>query len=144
MQALSENFVCSVAMEGFFEKYKTKLLDKSHLSPNGQCLLWSGTTKKSGYGVINFKCPLSGKWKSMNVHRFTFMIFSATLDIGTMDISHLCHNTLCIQSCHLSMEPHTVNCDRVRCVIGACARVMRGIQIVCWSVKCKLAHSKSK
>ena len=54
----------------------------------------------------------------MNVHRFTFMIFSGTLDIGTMDSSHLCHNTLCIQSCHLSMEPHTVNCDRVRCVNG--------------------------
>ena len=38
------------------------------------------------------------------------------LGLGTMDINHLCHNTLCIHLCHLSMEPHTVNCDRVRCV----------------------------
>ena len=97
MQPLSENFVCSVAMEGFFEKYD-KIVAKFRFITEWPVFRAGQQKQKRIWGD---KFQVSFEWEIENVHRFTFMIFSGTLDIGTMDISRLCHNTLCIQSCHL-------------------------------------------
>jgi len=35
---------------------------------------------------------------------------------GALEVSHLCHEPLCINAEHLSLESHSCNTDRLRCV----------------------------
>lgn len=64
-------------MEGFFEKYQQRILEKSHLARNNKCLIWDqGTTKDGKYGLISFQYPISGTWKKKKAHRFSFMVFN--------------------------------------------------------------------
>ena len=82
--------------------------------------------------------PIDWEMEKLNVHRISFMIFSETLDIGKLKISHLCYNTLCIWPSHLSMEPHAVNSDRVRHVNREVCKGHAGYQdclLVCKMLK---------
>ncbi|MBV2113355.1 MAG: hypothetical protein KUF82_20580 [Candidatus Thiodiazotropha sp. (ex Ctena orbiculata)] len=103
-------------MEGFFEKYQQLFLENSIRSKNGECVLWARKMQKTGYGAVKYKCPVTGQWKCTTAHRLSFMVATRHLDIGDKDVSHLCHNALCIRADHLSAEPHDLNCERVKCV----------------------------
>ena len=35
---------------------------------------------------------------------------------GTLEVSHLCHEPLCINAEHVSLEPHSCTRNRLRCV----------------------------
>jgi hypothetical protein len=109
-------------MEGAFKvKYSQKLSDRSALAPNGQCLVWRGTTRSSHgtlYGVLC--CKVHDQWKTEYVHRLALIFHKGwtledVADRG-LDVSHLCHNPLCVRPEHLSYEPHWVNRNRTKCV----------------------------
>lgn len=103
-------------MEAFFEKYQQLFSENSIRASNGECLLGARKAQKNGYGAMKYKNPFTGRWKCTTAHRLSYMIAMRQLDIGDKDVSHLCHNGLCIRTDHLSAEPHNLNCDRVRCV----------------------------
>lgn len=113
-------------MTEFRQIYRPKLLAHSVPARNGQCMLWTGATSRSkgaNYGVI--RCKFQGRSRRYYVHRLAF-IFSGDWHIDDledgMDVGHLCHNPLCINSQHLSYEPHQVNRLRSACVkAGVCS-----------------------
>ena len=107
-------------MEGFFEKYKCLFETECVPAPNGECLLWPRKPQKNGYGAVKYKCPISGLWRCTTAHRLSFMVFNQNMDITGQDISHLCHNKLCVRGEHLSAEPHAVNNARQKCVNRCC------------------------
>lgn len=100
-----------------FNKYNLRLLENSAMAPNGACTVWQGATKGSlpgNYGVINITLQ-NGKRTVMNVHRVAKCIEERKLIDKQFDVSHLCHNKVCINVEHLSIEPHCVNNNRQNC-----------------------------
>lgn len=113
-------------MEAFRAKYSDKVMSNTVLAANGQCMIWTGTRKRgrgAEYGVLC--CKWGGRWRTFSVHRLS-IIFSRLWhleDISErgMDVSHLCHNSLCVNPQHLTYEPHQVNRIRSACVrAGQC------------------------
>ena len=88
------------------------------------CLIWQGAKKKSkrgpAYGVMSVNFPGHTKRKHVTVHRLAYMVAhpqarNEIMDIVGFEISHLCHNSLCVNPQHLSREPHSENNSRRRC-----------------------------
>ena len=66
------------------------------------------------YGVVkvNFRC---GK-RNLTAHRLSYMLYQRqTFMRANLDASHLCHNSLCVNAEHISLEPHSVNIQRNSC-----------------------------
>ena len=105
-------------MDAFYDKYGAKLTENSVLSENGECTLWTRARKPSGYGIIKCKNPNDNSWRTMHVHRLSYMVSKRMHfdDIEGKDVSHLCHNTLCTNSDHLSLETHHINRTREICM----------------------------
>lgn len=104
-----------------FPKYRERLAKKIHISPNGVCQLWGGGIDNYGYGRI--KVRIAETDHSLTVHRLSY-ILSHEIELGDIahtDVSHLCHNKLCIKKEHLSLEPHEINLNRRPCInMGRC------------------------
>jgi hypothetical protein len=111
-----------VKMEAFFEKYLTKLSENAVLGQNGECHIWTGACTSNGkYGVLNCKFPNAIGWTKIHAHRLAYMIKSKKFNYQGFDVSHLCHNSKCINTEHLSLEPHGFNNSRMTCVsVGKC------------------------
>ena len=100
-----------------------KLNDKSRLSDNGECVVWTGCCKgrRVRYGVMCINVSLYGSvWKCESVHRLALLKAPTNLSLQDVlnlqgDASHLCHNTLCINPTHISTEPHWLNNNRQQC-----------------------------
>ncbi len=105
-------------MDEFYVKYKNKIAENSDLSANGHCAMWTKAKKPSGYGIIKYKNPHDNAWRTMHVHRLSFLVNRRIElnDLQGYDISHLCHNKLCTNAQHLSLETHKINRDREICV----------------------------
>lgn len=113
-------------MAAFRAKYSNKIASRSVPAPNGHCMLWTGS-KRTWRGIEYGKmcCKWQGKWKRFYVHRLT-LLFDRGWHLDDIagegiDVSHLCHNNLCINPLHLSYEPHQTNRIRSACVAaGSC------------------------
>ena len=103
-------------------KYRDKTGQKSTKCDNGECIIWQGyKSVQQQYGFMNVLSPGERKWKKMTVHRLAYMIEHPECLQSTIDCLHLCHNKLCINAEHISLEPHGVNNNRKLCVfIGRC------------------------
>ena len=101
--------------EDYLEKMQQKLASKSEINGPLGCVEWRGGC--SGlYGVIRFKFFGSPVSKIIRVHRLQYMISSKNFDLSPeMDVSHVCHNNLCISPNHLSYESHRINMEREQC-----------------------------
>lgn len=97
----------------------------------GDCLLWTGGTSTANpnkYGRKMVNIPMLGiKRKVMYTHRLVYMCHN--YDIGILDknnpleVSHLCHNTLCACPYHLVLETHERNAERITCrMMGECTK----------------------
>ena len=88
---------------------------------NVSCGLGSCKGRGVRYGVICVNVSLHGSmWKSMYVHRLALLKDPSNLGLQEVlhlqsDASHLCHNTLCINLYHISVEPHWLNNSRQQC-----------------------------
>ena len=107
----------------FWDKIK-KSLDKSSDFGAGGCIMWTGATDRHGYGRKQVTWPDSNK-SEMRVHRLSFMMNKNLMyweiashdDNGQpLDVSHRCHNKLCINSAHLVLEARDINNDRNHCM----------------------------
>ena len=103
-----------------------KLNNKSRLSDNGQCIMWTGCCAKGRrirYGSMCINVSLHGRgvWKCVSVHRLALLKEPTNLSLHDVlntrgDASHLCHNALCINAVHISLEPRYVNNNRQQCI----------------------------
>jgi hypothetical protein len=86
------------------------------IAPNASCHMW--TAAHSGdYGVMKVQWP-GCKKKLGYAHRISFILshLNAFPTYNPVNnISHLCHNPLCVNPEHLSHEPYTVNARRKNC-----------------------------
>ena len=108
-----------------------KLNDKSRVSENGQCVMWTGCCKgrRVRYGVMCINVSLHGRVsKCVSVHRLALLKVHTNQSLQDVlklqgDVSHLCHYTLCINSTHISLEPQWLNNNRQQCK-GICLQCM--------------------
>ncbi|XP_041365081.1 uncharacterized protein LOC121380365 [Gigantopelta aegis] len=112
--------------QGFFERYRKHLREKSRAENNG-CVFWTGAVHKTGrsgsvYGAIRVQLPGTCARRTIGVHRLAFMIDRGQCYIARgLEVSHLCHQQLCIAGKHLNLEPPSVNKNRNICKhIGRC------------------------
>ena len=104
-------------MEAFYEVEKEKFFCRTVTSGNGDCILWTGPlTSDRRYGFVSYMDPHLQKRKKKKAHRFCVMLHNNDLDLDSaLDCSHLCHNNLCVNRHHLSMEPRHINNNRIDC-----------------------------
>lgn len=108
----------------FFEKIQQQISAKTNVNANTRnCDLWLGATTSDGlYGRKQVTFP-DGSRKLMRISRVIYMIRHKILIIPTvndagnaLEMSHLCHNSLCVNSDHINLEPKAVNLERKHCV----------------------------
>ena len=88
--------------------------------------MWIGCCAKGRiirYGSMCINVSLHGRgvWKCVSVHRLTLLKEPTNLSLHDVlnargDASHLCHNALCINAAHISLEPRYVNNNRQQCI----------------------------
>lgn len=113
-------FIFFINMDVFVAKYSKKLHEKSYLAANLQCRLWHNGQRSKSYGQIKVKLP-NLEWHSYSPAKLSLIIELGFIPPPSLDCSHLCHNRLCINPDHLSLEPHGINMQRVNCMSeGVC------------------------
>ena len=94
-------------------RYKARILSRGVETPTG-CLLWSGERGSDGYGLFRFTYDKE-RYK-VRVHRFLFFIDKRIPHYDKMaQVSHICHNKLCIKMDHLNLEDAATNTERNIC-----------------------------
>ena len=110
--------------QAYLDKKKDEFKAKYKERPNG-CHIWTGAVSGkrgyyeggSRYGAVKWTHPVSKDKIVLNAHVVSFYFSSGLLpcNVNHVDISHRCHDTLCVNPEHLSREPHRVNLDRRKC-----------------------------
>ena len=86
------------------------------------CIEWQGAkTRNGGYGRLVLELPVGGK-KEFRVHRLQNMVTNHMMEVprtdqngSLLDVSHLCHNSVCVNPGHLTLELHAKNMERRTC-----------------------------
>ena len=107
----------------FWNKIR-KSLDKNSIL-EGDCVKFMGW-QENGYGVKQVTWPDGSKYRE-RAHRVSYMLEHRLLhsqvprlDVNgfdLLDVSHICHNKLCIKPSHLVLESHLTNVSRHYCVL---------------------------
>lgn len=84
-----------------------------------------GGVGSNGYGFIRVSWPEEGS-KVERVHRVALMVemrlTRSQFPGANLEVSHLCHEKLCVNPMHLSLEPHATNQERIHCMQqGVCS-----------------------
>lgn len=106
------------ANRDFFDKLRGQIAKKSIDSHNVHgCVLWTGAIN-GHYGRKKVRYP-DGTVTLEYVCRVVYMCKHRVINIPaedadgeTLDVSHLCHNHLCVSPHHLVLEKHSINMDR--------------------------------
>lgn len=69
---------------------------KARTEWQGDCLIWTGTITKSGYGHISFD------GKHFRAHRYAWERVNGPIPDGK-HIDHICHNKACVNVAHLRL-----------------------------------------
>jgi hypothetical protein len=99
------------------EIIKTCIFKKCHKEVN--CLIWTGCKNSTGYPQIKIRFPDDTRrvvLSSRLLYALTFNVILGVDPAALMQMSHLCHNKLCIFVDHLVYEPQQVNNERRKCV----------------------------
>lgn len=111
----------------WIKKYLEKIDKNSTPDPQNTCIMWTASTKNFGgikYGRFYYTSFDKQSPVETTAHRAMFMLKSNQYSLspppntpfkGPWDVSHLCHNSLCVNIDHLSYEPHIVNMQRNIC-----------------------------
>lgn len=76
--------------------------------PANECWLWTGPLFSSGYGMLNVRCKVDGKWRPTTAHRVSYELYVADLP-ARLVIDHLCRNRQCVNPQHLDPVVQRVN-----------------------------------
>jgi hypothetical protein len=104
----------------FYEKLRIRVLSKVSKDRFGKgCWEWRGCMRKDGkYGRVSLN--IRGDRMYVNAHRASYIAFTECFVLPN-DISHCCHEKLCVNPDHLSHEEHCINRSRARCIeAGQC------------------------
>lgn len=93
-------------------KINKKLVTKIVKTDN--CHTWTGETTSDGYGVIRLSVATNVR-KRVKVHRLIYFIAHSQPLPPHLHVSHLCHNKICCNLKHLSLEPAGINNQRNTC-----------------------------
>ena len=106
-----------------------KILQKcQYLQNTHGCIIWTGATSNAGrYGRMRnpFK-NLINQPSTMSVHRLVYLLHNINIfsdkkipnfgvDGEVLHVSHICHNSLCVNIDHLILEPQKTNNEREAC-----------------------------
>lgn len=108
------------AHRAWIEQTLAKIRENCLVTETG-CQVWQKASSGKGagpkYGMSKVKFPWGMRAKAIRVHRLMYMLANSNFDLTSqLDVSHLCHNSLCVNEDHLSLEPHTVNNSRRHCL----------------------------
>lgn len=86
------------------------------------CIKWEGALfQPAGYGKVAIQLT-NKRRKYFRVHRLVFLIHHKLQAIPTqndqgirVEVSHICHQRLCVKPEHLTLEAHEVNMERLHC-----------------------------
>ena len=107
-------------MEAFWGKLKEKLNKKTEIGVGTlACYMWVGAKELNKYGRIRVTWP-DGSKCTERAHRVAYMtehkVFKEEICQGKrQEVSHLCHNSLCVNTDHLCLESHETNMERTLC-----------------------------
>ncbi len=114
-----------MADDAFFVNLLARIESKCDSVPdNLGCILWQGGLKQhGGYGVLKVKFP-GGRFRVLHAHRLRYMCHVQSVELPAhYDVSHTCHNALCMNIDHLVCEHHNINMARLGCRSdGRCSR----------------------
>lgn len=96
------------------------------------CRLWTGAKDRDGYGRIKVTWLLPDGSTVSKTERAPRIVYMLKLNVHTkcdfptsadsadgltvpLEVSHLCHQRLCVNADHLSLEPRSVNMGRMHC-----------------------------
>ena len=110
-------------MDTFWKKVEKSLYKKAGpailSSISEECILWTGGQFAGGYGRVAVKWPGENKIYNISAHRLSFMFLNKTINLDpNLEVSHLCHRTLCVNPRHLVLEPHLINLERKMCKVS--------------------------
>lgn len=83
---------------------------RGRLAPDGDCLVWTGTKNRSGYGV--FTIGRDGLYYTCSPHRVAWMIDRGMMIPPGMEVDHLCSNRACAKPDHLEIVDRAENVAR--------------------------------
>ena len=107
--------------DDFFEKISHQIRNNTDFDSNAKhCDLWLGARTSDGRKLVKFP---SGNRVLMHVSRVVYMIKLKMMEIPRVDqhdnileVSHLCHQTLCVKPDHLVLESKHSNNERKHCL----------------------------
>lgn len=108
----------------YLTKYNTVLANCQLDSSTGCQIYTKPISPSQKYHKI--KIRVNRRSTSMNLHTFMYKVYinmsPHLLFANRFEISHLCHNSNCMNTSHFSLEPHSTNNNRKRCRINqACS-----------------------
>jgi hypothetical protein len=83
------------------------------------CLIWTGTSNKQHYGVINFRIS-KGVSRVELVHRFAYELANGVSSASRLSVDHLCGVSLCCNPNHLEAVTLAENISRAALAITEC------------------------
>jgi hypothetical protein len=95
-------------------KYKTVLKRHTHIFNPGLCHIWTGPQNKDDYGFV--RVMFRGVRKNVCAYRLAYFLATDCRPLSEeFHVSHRCHNKLCVNVSHLSLELSNVNRKRDIC-----------------------------
>lgn len=92
--------------EEFIYKIQKRLIEKSKLNVETQCIEWTGFKDKNGYGELCIiKNGIERFWKA---HRASWLVHNGDIP-NNMLVCHYCDNPSCIRIEHLFLGTHKDN-----------------------------------
>ena len=101
----------------FFARLRERILKNIERDQGNslECWIWQGSKKAPDGKYGRIRITFMGVTQSVGAHRAAYMAFNESFNLDH-DVSHLCHNTLCVKPSHLSHEERSVNAERSACV----------------------------
>ena len=90
---------------------------KKNAFASGQCWEWTGAKRSPDgkYGRMRMRFKM-GVRRTVGAHRVSYMAFNRIILDSSEDVSaHICHQPLCVNPDHLSLEDRAMNMDRLTC-----------------------------
>ena len=114
-------------VEELWKQQYGRLVNLKSVETESGCLIWQGQSRSYGathYGIQNVRWLPGLEFRhprKMYAHRVAYMTHHGTALPSNCDISHLCHNSLCVKVSHMSCDPHAINNNRQHCKkFGSC------------------------
>ena len=111
--------MCDIYSKTFSDKEKVDFRYKTMKFIENEsgttCKIWTGQKFRNGYGV--FAIRFRGRDYRLLAHRVMYFISNDFLALPAgPHVSHLCHNKVCVNFEHLSLEAANVNNTRKTCL----------------------------